>query len=98
MELKDFVSTTLKEIDQGLADAKAAVGHGYYVSVNTQGISGGIKFDLAVTSGSVSEGGSSVGGGLRVKVVSAELGKTEKSTVTAETTSRIIFTVNQMTH
>jgi hypothetical protein len=94
LELKDFVSTTLKEIEAALSEAQKTGSHIYYVSPNVQGVQGGIKFDLAVTSGTTSEGASNVGGGLRVKVISAEIGKTGKSTISAETTSRIVFTVN----
>lgn len=92
MELKDFVSTTLKEIYSGLNEAKTSTRSFQIWSTGYK--EGGIHFDLAVTSASMTENASNKGGGLKIKVASVDAGKQGKSTESAETTSRIVFTVN----
>jgi hypothetical protein len=95
MELKDFVSTTLKEIEAGLASAESSKNSysvlGRYRATAT---AGGIAFDLALSSGSTEENASNVGGGLKIKVISAEADKSGKKVSTSESTSRIQFIVN----
>jgi hypothetical protein len=92
MELKDFVATTLKEIYAGLKDAQTD--ERSFEIWTTSSIGGGIHFDLAVTSASTTESSTKKEAGLKIKVISAEIDKEGKSTISAESTSRIVFTVN----
>lgn len=93
MELKDFIATTLKEIYAGIDEAKGTTQKHFQIWPTTQR-DGGIKFDLAVTSSSTTESTSTKGGGLKVKVISAEIEKGKSASYSAETTSRIVFSVN----
>lgn len=85
MDLKDFIAKTLTSIEDGVKLANADNRNSYIISSKGDVV----NFDVAVEIGH--EGSSSKGGGLRIHVVSAELGgssKTKESHI-----SRINFTV-----
>lgn len=94
MELKDFIKTTLRELaeaidESGVALKKKVMLTNTALRAKSHGNYGLIDFDLAVDVKESTKAGK--GGGLKVSVVEARIGK--DSETASSTTSRIKFTV-----
>lgn len=92
MEIKDFISETLVQIDQAMKEAKERTERDHHVS---QGVKGGqgVSFSLAVTNADTKESSKSGKGGLSIKVIEASLGGSANVKSASETVSRIEFTI-----
>lgn len=88
MDLKDFVSTTIADVLNGVKESKELSGKTVQL---IPGVNNGIQFDVAVT---VSEEKTS-GGKAGVKVVGIGGEGAHERTVSKETVSRIKFTVSR---
>jgi len=94
MEVKDFVKTTLKQLSEALSESKVELGKNVRLTNITlrskqMGNYGLIDFDLAVEAKSTEATGK--GGGVRISVVEAKLGKDKE--LVSSSISRIKFTV-----
>ena len=85
MDLKDFISTTLISIKEGLAEANSKTDKAFKIAPESKVI----NFNVAVEVSN--EGTTQKGGGMRIHVVEAKLGKETKEI--SSNISRIDFTV-----
>ena len=85
MDLKDFIATTLISIKEGVAEANKKTGNAYKINSEAKVV----NFDIAVEVSN--EGKTGVGGGLKIHVVEARIGK--DNTTKESNISRINFTV-----
>jgi len=85
MDLKDFIAKTLISIKEGVAEANKSTGNAYKINSEAKVV----NFDIAVEVSK--EGKTEAGGGLRIHVVEAKLGK--NNTSKESNVSRINFTV-----
>ena len=88
MDIEDFVKDVLAQVTSAI-DKNADGGDIKYVT----DYANGVNFDLAVTTASTQTDDKSVSGGLRVKVIGADAGKTSTTSTRQETTSRVSFNV-----
>ena len=92
MEIKDFVKTSLKQLSEALSESSKELGKKVMLT-NTvlrtkgQGNYGIIEFDLAVEAKTAEK--SDKGGGIRISVLEARLGKDKE--LTSSSISRIRF-------
>lgn len=93
MELKDFVSQTLKEVEEAISEASSRRVNEYQINNGESG-KGGISFSLAVTSNSSSENDTEKSGRVGIKVVEIENGKLKTNKESLESISRIDFTIS----
>lgn len=94
MELKDFIKTTLKELSEAIDESGVELGKKVTLTNialrnNSHGSYGLIDFDLAVEAQTSEK--TDKGGGIKISVVHANLGKGNE--ITSSSTSRIKFTV-----
>jgi len=94
MEIKDFVSETLVQIDDAMQAAQERTGKTHHLSHGVKG-GQGVFFSLAVTNSDRKE--SSTGGkaGVGIKVLEAKIDATGKTAASSETVSRIEFTIQR---
>jgi hypothetical protein len=92
MEIKDFVSETLIQINEAMKDTKQKTGVSHSVSRGVKG-GQGVSFSLAVTNSDNKESSKGGKAGLSIKVLEAKLDSSGKSNSSSETVSRIEFTV-----
>ncbi len=85
MDLKDFIATTLISIKEGIAEANSKTNKAYKIGPESKVV----NFDVAVEVSK--EGKTEKGGGIRIHVVEAKLGKDQTSK--ESNVSRINFTV-----
>ena len=91
MEIKDFIVTTLVDIQAALDEAEKTTKKDYELMIHTN--KKGIEFDLAVTSSGSTDSGTSKSGGVKVWVMSAEGESKKARSEASQSTSRIRFTV-----
>lgn len=85
MDLKDFIATTLVSIKEGIEEANTKTSKAYKIMPENKVV----NFDIAVEVSR--EGTSQKGGGIRIHVVEAKLGKDSKEK--ESNVSRINFIV-----
>ncbi|RJO59092.1 hypothetical protein C4546_03770 [Candidatus Parcubacteria bacterium] len=85
MNLKDFISTTLTAIGQGMDTASKTTGHQFRITTDRRSASSFIEFDVAVTSESEKRGSA----GIKVWVLGAKGERGKKS----QNVSRLKFKV-----
>jgi hypothetical protein len=85
MDLSEFITTTLVGITEGVKNANKK----YYQYFKVRQATEVVTFDIAVSASSESEG--KKGGGIKIYVVDAGIGKTDKKF--ESNVSRIQFTV-----
>lgn len=92
MEIKEFISETLVQINEGIKSAKDKSGKRYYVSNGSTGVKG-VSFSLAVTSSTSKSETKQKGGGAHIKVLEAKLQNENTDSRLLESLSRLEFNV-----
>jgi hypothetical protein len=92
MEIKDFVTETLVQINEAMEETRKRTNKTHWISLGVKG-GKGINFNLAVTNSEGKESSKAGKAGLSIKVVEAKLDGSSKITNASETVSRIEFTV-----
>jgi hypothetical protein len=88
MDIEDFVKDVLEQITNAVSKNRGG-GNIKYISDYTKGV----DFDLAVTTAKTQNTNKSVSGGLKVKVIGADAGKSSSTNTHQEITSRVSFNV-----
>lgn len=91
MDIEEFVKDVLSQVTRSVNDNTSGGRTKYYVD------SGGVSFDLAVTTASKESKTQGISGGMKVKVIGAEGNKAKSTEETKEQSSRVQFKVNVYT-
>lgn len=92
IDLKDFVSKTLSDIDVGISSSKNSSGKKFELDIS----SGGIEFDVAVVATQADKKGGGAGFNVSVVGIGGKLGGRLQSTNSFEKTHRIKFKVTSV--